>query len=128
MNAARILRNKIADKKPVLGALIVDHLWLGLVEICMNAGLDYIIVDGEHVNHSGALLSEVFALGRMTQFPVLYRPGRTDAAAVRIALDLGPCGLLLPMIERGAQLDEVREGMYMPPPMTVQGSNAEGKK
>ncbi len=115
MQSARILKQKIAQKQRVLGALIVDHLWLGLLEICMNAQFDYVIIDGEHVHHDGDLLSDAFALGRRADFPVLYRPGKTDAAAIRLALDLGPCGLLLPMVESARQLDEVREGMYMPP-------------
>ena len=30
-------------------------------------------------------------------------------------MDLGPCGLLLPMVESAEQLDGVRDGIYMPP-------------
>ncbi len=115
MKAARILRQKIAEKRPTIGVIVIDHLWQGLVEICMNAGADFMILDGEHADHGGVALSNAFAMGRTLDFPMLYRPGRTDAAGIRLALDLGPCGLMLPMIDRPAQLDEVRDAIYMPP-------------
>jgi 2-keto-3-deoxy-L-rhamnonate aldolase RhmA len=57
----------------------------------------------------------MFAVGRMSDFPVIYRPPTTDAETIRLAMDLGPCGLLLPMVNSAAQLDVVRDGIYLPP-------------
>jgi 2-keto-3-deoxy-L-rhamnonate aldolase RhmA len=43
------------------------------------------------------------------------RPSQTRESAVRAALDLGPCGLLLPCVESAAHLDVVRKAAWMPP-------------
>lgn len=115
MPPAALLRKKLSSQESVLGILITNHLWLELIEISMESGLDYVIIDQEHFSHDCTAVADCCRLGRMTGFPVLLRPARTDAAAVRLAMDLGPCGLLLPMIESAAQLDEVRDGAWLPP-------------
>ena len=74
MRPAAELRARIASGKPTLGVIAIEHVWVGLVEICMKAGLDYLIVDGEHASPTGQTLVDVFAFGRIAGFPVLYRP------------------------------------------------------
>ncbi len=48
MKSARVLREKMASGKPVIGMMCTNHFWLQLIELGMTAGLDYIIVDLEH--------------------------------------------------------------------------------
>jgi 4-hydroxy-2-oxoheptanedioate aldolase len=115
MQPARTLKQKLASGNIVTSILITDHLWPGLVEIAQQAGLDYVIVDTEHNAHPGDLVGDVCTMGRMAGYPVLLRPQRTDRESISIAADLGPCGFLLPMIESAAQLDGVRDGLYLPP-------------
>ena len=115
MHPAIVLKDKLTRSEPVLGLLVVDHLWLELVEVAINAGLDYLIVDTEHQSRNGEFVAEVCRLGRLMKFPVLLRPQRTDTESIGLAMDLGPCGLLLPMVESAEQLDGVRDGIYMPP-------------
>jgi len=109
------LKEKLTRAKPVLGILVIDHLWLELVEIAISAGLDYLIIDTEHQSRDGEFVAEVCRLGRMANFPILLRPQRTDTESIGLAMDLGPCGLLLPMIESAEQLDGVRDGIFTPP-------------
>jgi 2-keto-3-deoxy-L-rhamnonate aldolase RhmA len=115
MQSAINLKQKIHGDGLTIGIIITHHLWLELIEVAQFAGLDYVIIDAEHINHGDALIADACRIGRMTDFPVLIRPPRTDAESVRLAADLGPCGLLLPMIETAGQLDEVRDGLWMPP-------------
>ena len=115
MQPAIKLRHAISGNKPVIGILLSNHIWLELIEVCREAGLDYVIIDSEHLQHDVQQIADACMLGRMTNFPVLLRPATTDAASIRMAMDLGPCGLLLPMIETAEQLDEVTRGAYMPP-------------
>ena len=115
MKPAIDLKQKMRSAEPALGILITDHLWLGLIEIAQLAGLDYVIIDTEHTRHDSQLVADTCALGRMTGFPVLVRPTATDFDTIRLAMDLGPCGLLLPMVETVGQLDEVGSAIYMPP-------------
>ena len=115
MNAAKKLRERLEKREVTVGVLISFHLWLDAVDMAIDAGMDYVIVDCEHLNHSADVAADCCAFGRRVDFPVLFRPANADAASIRVAADLGPCGFLLPVIEQPSQLDEVRDGLYMPP-------------
>jgi 2-keto-3-deoxy-L-rhamnonate aldolase RhmA len=115
MNAARRLLDKINRRELTTGLLATDHLWIDLLEIAARSGIDYLIVDMEHGPHSTELVAEVCAVGRRADFPVLVRPRSNDYAAIRHAVDLGPCGFLLASIESAADLDIVREAILLPP-------------
>lgn len=99
----------------MIGLLFTYDISLEMIELAIKAGCDYVIVDGEHLDHGHALVADICRMGRVADFPVLYRPSHTDTATIRVAMDLGPCGLLLPMVETVEQLDGIRAGVYMPP-------------
>jgi 2-keto-3-deoxy-L-rhamnonate aldolase RhmA len=115
MQSAINLRKKLNSNQLTIGMIITNHLWLELMEVAQFAGLDYVLIDIEHINHGDMLIADACRIGRMIDFPVLLRPARTDAESIRLAADLGPCGLLLPMMESIEQLDEVCRGLWMPP-------------
>ena len=115
MNAVASLKQKIANQDLATGMLAIDHVWTDLVELSMRAGLDYLIVDMEHSAVGPELVAEVCAVGRRADFPVLIRPRSNDYAALRLAVDLGPCGFLLACVESAADLDVVRDAIYLPP-------------
>jgi len=115
MRAARKLRDKVEQGQVVTGALATDLLWPGLIEVLQRAGMDYLIIDQEHGAHSDDLVAQVCALGRMVDFAVLIRPIDCAYSTIRQTIDRGPCGVLLPSVESAAELDQVRESIYMPP-------------
>ena len=115
MKAARILREKVDRGDVVTGLLAMDHMWLQLIEISRNAGMDYLIIDMEHGSPNPDVVAEACALGRLIDFPVMIRPVDHEMSTIRKAMDLGPCGFLLPTVQSAADLDKVRDGMWMPP-------------
>ena len=115
MKAAKILRQKINDKTVALGVLATFHFWPGLVEVAMRAGLDYMIIDLEHLTFDHEMVAEACAIGRRADFPILIRPPAAEFTPVRLAMDLGPCGLLVPYVENLNTLNVVREAVYMKP-------------
>ena len=115
MKSAAILKQKLSGDKPVLGALATFHFWPGLIELAMRAGLDYVIIDLEHLTHNQEAVAEACAIGRRADFAVLIRPPSAEFTFVRLALDLGPCGMLVPYIQKVEELDEVRDAVYMKP-------------
>ncbi len=115
MQAARNLKEKVARGGITTGILATDQLWPEMIEYAQRAGIDYIIADQEHGAHSDDVVARVCALGRMVDFAVLIRPIDTAYATIRQAIDRGPCGFLLPSIESAAELDQVRDSIYMPP-------------
>lgn len=115
MKSAQILRKKIESHTLTTGLLATFHLWPDLVEISINAGFDYLIIDLEHQTYADELVIECCSIGRMMNFPVLARPPKTDADTIRQLMDRGPVGMLLPSIHTPEMMDVVREGAFMPP-------------
>jgi 2-keto-3-deoxy-L-rhamnonate aldolase RhmA len=115
VQSAQILKQKINSGQPTLGAMATFHLWHGAVELARRCGLDYLIVDLEHLEHPSDRVADVCAIGRLLDFPVLIRPAAAELVRMRLAADLGPCGMLLPYVESTAVLDEVQDALYMKP-------------
>lgn len=115
MKPAQDLKSRLAAGETVVGVMATDHVWPLLVELCQLGGLDYLVVDREHGSHSDDVVAHVCQVARLAGFPVLMRVATCSEFEVRRALDLGPCGLLLPCIESAAQLDAVQALVRMPP-------------
>lgn len=98
-----------------VGVLVTDHLWPRLVEICKLAGLDYLIIDREHGPHNDEQVAEACQIGRLLGLPVLIRVISCEYDQVRRAIDLGPCGLMVPSVEEPGQLDMVSDAVLLPP-------------
>jgi len=115
MKSAALLKQKISGTQPVLGLLSTLHFWPGLVEIAQNAGMDYLIIDLEHLSHNAERVAEACAIARRTDFPVLIRPSCAEFSTMRLVMDLGPCGLLVPYVQNADTMNEIREAVYMKP-------------
>ncbi|MEM7116411.1 MAG: aldolase/citrate lyase family protein [Chloroflexota bacterium] len=115
MKAAKLLMEKVNRGEVVTGTLVMNQLWLGLVEMHIKAGLDYMIVDMEHGVHAPELVVEICALGRMIDFPILIRPIDLEMSTIRRVLDMGAVGMLLPTVQSATDLDKVRDAIYVPP-------------
>jgi len=115
MEPALTLRQKLAAGEIVTGVLATQHFWPGLVEVAMRAGLDYLIIDLEHLTHGQEAVAGGCAIGRMTGFPVLIRPPQAEFTALRLAMDLGPCGLLVPCVDSLETMRVIQDAVWMPP-------------
>ena len=115
MRPARQIREALDRGQVVAGALMTDQLWPEMIDYCRIAGLDYMIVDQEHGAFPDDRVATVCAVGRMSDFAVLQRPIDCAYSTIRRAIDLGPCGLLLPGVESTADLDTVQNAIHMPP-------------
>jgi 4-hydroxy-2-oxoheptanedioate aldolase len=117
------LRDKLTTGEPVIGVMATDHVWPLLVELCKQGGLDYLVLDREHGCHTDETVAQVCQVARLADFPVLMRTVSCDMSEIRRAVDLGPCGLVLPSVESANQLDKVSDAVYMPP--VASGGRAE---
>jgi 2-keto-3-deoxy-L-rhamnonate aldolase RhmA len=116
MNSAKILRKKISDPNQITtGMIITYHFWPGIIEIAMRAGMDYVVIDLEHLTFDHSLVAEACAIGRRENFPILIRPAAAEFTPLRLAMDLGPCGLLVPYIESVEDMKTIREAVYLKP-------------
>lgn len=115
MKSAQILRQKINSPEVTTGVIITFHLWPGLIELLMRAGMDYAIIDLEHLTHSPEMVAECCAIGRRADFPILIRPPEAEFTPMRLAMDLGPCGLLVPYVSSLEMMKTIQDAVYMAP-------------
>ena len=84
-------------------------------EICAGAGLDYLLIDGEHAPLS---LETVLAQLRTVAgygVPVMTRVPALDAVLIKQYLDLGAQTLLVPMVDDADQAPRAVEAVRYPP-------------
>lgn len=115
MKPAKRILDRVAAGQLTTGVLVTEQLFGQMVDYFQRVGLDYMIIDCEHGAYPDDLIVDVCTLGRMTDFAVLLRPIDCEYATIRRAIDRGPCGFLLPNVESAADLDRVRDAIYMPP-------------
>ncbi len=108
------LRAKVRGGRPTVGA------WLQIpsadvAEIIGRGGYDWAAVDLEHGAMSRSVLPDLFRAlecGGTLPFARVAEAGREN---IKAALDSGALGLILPMIESAAQLEEAMAWAKYPP-------------
>ena len=108
-------RDRIADSdRPQMGMWVCSGSPL-VAEICAGAGLDWLLIDGEHspigLETTSALLQAV------APYPVtpLVRAPSDDAVVLKQLLDLGAQNVLVPMIDTAEQARAVVRAVCYPP-------------
>lgn len=84
-------------------------------EITATAGFDWLLIDGEHApNDLRSMLTQLQIIGASNSHPIVRVPiGETYM--IKQVLDAGAQTLLVPMVESGAQAQELVKAMRYPP-------------
>ena len=101
-------------KQVALGA----QLRLGtpaIAELFAAAGYDYLILDGEHAPQTPAGLQ--LQMQAMHGYPCtpIVRFGRSDPDEIRLALDIGAGGVLIPLVKTAAEIERLVSYCTYPP-------------
>ncbi len=95
-------------------------LWLALAypysaEICAGAGLDWLLIDGEHApNDVRSILGQLQALSSYPAHPIV-RPPAGEVYLVKQLLDIGAQSLLIPLVESAEQARRMVSAVTYPP-------------
>jgi|SRR6185437_2836038 len=95
-------------------------LWVALadgygVEVCANAGFDWMLLDAEHApNDTRSLLAQLQTLAAYPVQPVI-RPPVGDVVLIKQMLDIGAQTLLIPLVESEEQARNLVRAMRYPP-------------
>lgn len=115
-------KRALAERRLQLG------LWLGLAnattaEVCAGAGLDWLLVDGEHAPFDiPTIEAQLRAIAASSSHPVV-RPPIGETWIIKQLLDIGAQTLLVPMVDTAEQArDVVRATRY--PPHGIRGVGA----
>ncbi len=120
----RGFRSRLPLKGGVVGAVLDFNGWQILPALRRVPALDYIWIDQEHgiLDRDGAYKA-VDAMGQMTAIP-LVRASSTEPFLLKVTLELGACGIILPHIDTREQLDEaIQECLYPPAGRRSLGQN-----
>lgn len=97
-----ILRDRLDG--PVIGIFLKSPSYHN-AEILGQAGVDYIVVDGEHAPFGPAALDMIAVAARSVDLPMLVRIATLDAAAINTCLDLGAQGIMVPHVRSQADAE-----------------------
>lgn len=91
-------------REKILGGQMVVGTWVSIpdvavVEILAQAGFDYLLIDGEHAPIDPSRLAPLVIAAERRQCPVVYRVRINSADLVKMALDVGVSGIMVPMVE-----------------------------
>lgn len=98
----------------------LDGVWLNLgssvtAEMAALAGFDWLLVDGEHgFSDYGTILHQLQATARVPATSIVRVPSN-DAAFIKRVLDLGPGGIMVPMVNTAAEALAAVRAMDYPP-------------
>ena len=113
-----------AMKKTMKERLLAGELLLGgqlrfgtpaIAELFGHAGFDYLVIDGEHAPQTPVgVQAQLQAIGCTAATPIV-RLGRTDPDEIRLYLDMGATGIVVPLIRTAEQAKVGADACRYPP-------------
>ncbi|MER9677640.1 aldolase/citrate lyase family protein [Mesorhizobium sp. M0208] len=112
----------IRSGKPQIGAWMqIPHVIVA--ETLAQTNLDFLLVDGEHSPIPPNALLQILPATERYGMPVLYRVAWNRIELIKAALDHGANGIMVPMVNSGAEaIEAVSSAKY--PPTGKRGSGA----
>lgn len=110
------LKARLRARQAVQGIFCRSAATIETVQAAELAGLDFLIVDGEHgIGPSDAQLSAFCEVGRLRGVPVLVRIAAPIPHLASRALDLGAAGVVVPQCRTADEVRAVLNGCLLPP-------------
>lgn len=113
MSDSERLHTVTADSDPLIGS------WASIphpltVEMAATAGYDFVVIDAEHTPMSFETMGDMLR-GGDGEIETVVRVPDDDPTTLKRTLDLGPDGVLVPMVETPAQAERIVECSRYPP-------------
>ena len=86
-----------------------------IAELFGHAGYDFLVIDGEHAPQTPVGVQTQLQAAGCTRTTPLVRLGRTDPDEMRLYLDMGAKGIVVPVIRTAAQARAGAEACRYPP-------------
>ncbi len=86
-----------------------------IAELFAAAGFDFVVIDGEHAPQTPVgILAQMQAVNGYACTPIV-RFGRNDPDEIRLALDMGAGGVLIPLLKTAAEVESLVRACRYPP-------------
>lgn len=108
------IKQKIKNGNITIGTWItIGHT--SIVEILCDAGFDWLTIDLEHNTINQETLKNLIIAGQAKNVPMFVRVPKNDEVYIKIALDAGADGLIIPMINSYQDALEAKNYSHYPP-------------
>jgi 2-dehydro-3-deoxyglucarate aldolase len=112
------MRNHLKERLAAGKVAIGTQLRFGspaIAELCAAAGFDYVIIDGEHAPQTPTgVLAQLHAVNGTDCTPIM-RLGRNDPDEIRLYLDMGAGGVLIPLLRTAEDAEKAARACRLPP-------------
>ena len=98
-----LVKRRLGEGNLVLGTMIFEFNTTGIGHIVAAAGAEFVIFDMEHTGWSMETIRGLLAATRAADTVPMVRVPATEYHFIARALDLGAMGVMVPMVESGAQ-------------------------
>ena len=109
------LKNKVASKDHMRGAMIFEFFSPGIPIILKNAGCEFIIFDMEHGGLSLEQFKTLSLISNANKISPFIRIPELNYNYVARALDLGASGVMVPMVNTGDDALKIVQSSKYPP-------------
>ena len=108
------LKEKLKMRAPLAGMHIslIDSC---VTELCGNIGFDFIWIDTEHTAIDYHILLEHIISAKAANVDSLVRIPWNDAILAKRVLEMGPSGIIFPVINSAEELDKAMKSTLYPP-------------
>jgi len=109
------LKEKLANRQPVLSSTIVNLSWTGIIQKASAFAFDMMMFDLEHGTLSIESVEEMLRMCRLCDLPSIVRVPDCVPHLISKTLDMGADGVLIPRVERMEQVETaIRCARYYP--------------
>ncbi len=109
-----VLREKLERGEVALGTWITVNS-TDLVEIASDAGFDFLIFDAEHAPLTMESIQSLLQVLKSDKTTPIVRVAWNDQVLIKLALDIGPSGLLIPQVKTADDVVSASKAMKYPP-------------
>jgi 2-keto-3-deoxy-L-rhamnonate aldolase RhmA len=101
--------------KLLMGTMLADIRQPSIMQILVNAGFDYVIIDNEHGAFGIESIADLSRMARILGLTPVVRVPELTYAHVAQSLDAGAQGIMLPRVVHPNQVHQVLQIMKYPP-------------
>ena len=114
MKANRV-RQVLAEGKRPIGHMIMEFSTRGIAKIVEAAGVDFVLIDGEHSGFDMGQIDDLLAWFKATPLAPFVRVPSSDYHFIARVMDAGALGVMVPNVKSAEQAKEVVDAMRYAP-------------
>lgn len=112
---ANAMKEKLATGETAVGTMVFEFRTPGMAAICAAAGADFVLFDQEATGCTMETVAMLMATARGSETVALVRVPAADSHLLSRPLDVGAAGIMVPMVESGAQAAAIIRATKYPP-------------